>query len=216
MDRKYCARLICGHCGKKGLAGILAEYSERDMETLTSPCGYLAKESLRPWGVAYSVSRCLCCDQLTLTRVDWHDERRPEDYSYTILYPDGEPVPQTLPVQVRDACLTARQFRNSDPGTCAAHLRRALELACADRRAEGDSICERIGNLAKKGEIPLKIYELAQKFESNDRGGFCTASDQPGIEKEIEFLQGLCAVVFEYLYQAPALLARLTDIAAKN
>lgn len=203
MDRKYSAQLICGHCGRKGLASILSDYSQRDRETLTSPCGYLAIQSDRPWGVGYSLSLCHSCDQLTLTRIEWHDDFKPQEYSYLIMYPAEESM---LPAEVKDAYLAARNFKKTDPETCAIYLRRTLELVCADRQADGESICERIGDLANKGEIPLKLYESALKFES---------LKNTGIEKEIEFLQGLCETVFKCVYQGPALLERLNLFAAK-
>ncbi|MFA4886357.1 MAG: hypothetical protein WC601_11400 [Desulfotomaculaceae bacterium] len=205
MDRKYSAQLICGHCGKKNLASILSDYSERDRETLTSPCGYLVSQIARPWGVGYSLSLCHSCDQLTLTRIEWHDDFGPQEYSYFIMYPAEESVLPVLPAEVKDAYLAARNFKRTDPETCAVYLHRTLELVCADRQAGGESICERIGDLAKKGEIPLKLYELAS----------LAIPGKVGIEKEIEFLQGLCEAVFGYVYQCPALLERLTLFAAK-
>jgi len=215
MDRKYSAQLICGHCGKKNLASILSDYSERDRETLTSPCGYLVSQSARPWGVGYSLSLCHSCDKLTLTRIEWHDDFGPQEYSYFIMYPAEESVLPVLPAEVKDAYLAARNFKRTDPETCAVYLHRTLELVCADRQAGGESMCERIGDLAKKGEIPLKLYELALKLESLKNTGTPAIPGKAGIEKEIEFLQGLCEAVFEYVYQGPALLERLTLFAAK-
>ena len=87
MKTNYSSELFCGHCGRKGLVRVLSEYSERDMETLTSPCGYLVKQSSRPWGTAYILSQCMHCEEMNLTKIDWHDDFSPADYTYTILYP---------------------------------------------------------------------------------------------------------------------------------
>lgn len=91
MDIKMYIRnagaITCGHCGNKGFMKILAGYSERDMETEKSPCGYLVKEVTQPWGVAYELALCLSCEEVTLTKINWHDDCAPEDYTYTILYP---------------------------------------------------------------------------------------------------------------------------------
>jgi hypothetical protein len=57
------------------------------METLASPCGYLVKQSSRPWGTAYILSQCMHCEEMNLTKIDWHDDFSPADYTYTILYP---------------------------------------------------------------------------------------------------------------------------------
>lgn len=211
MDRKYTAQLICGHCGKKNLASILSEYSERDRETLTSPCGYLASQSTRPWGVGYSLSLCHSCEQLTLTRIEWHDDLGPQEYSYIIMYPAEKAVLSVLPAEVKDAYLAARNFKRTDPETCAAYLSRTLELVCADRQTGGETMCEKIGDLARKGEIPFKLYELVLKNESLKNTGTSVTPGKAGMEKEIEFLQRLCEAVFEYVYQGPALLERLTQ-----
>lgn len=87
MKENCSSELLCGHCGRKGLSKVLSQYSERDMETLTSPCGYLVKQSKRPWGLAYILSRCCHCENVTLTKIDWHDDFSAEEYSYTVLFP---------------------------------------------------------------------------------------------------------------------------------
>lgn len=198
MDKKYYGELVCGHCRHRGLSKVLADYSERDRETLTSPCGYLISQSARPWGVGYSLSLCLSCDKPTLTRIEWHDDFGPRGYSYDIVYPAEESLVQVLPAEVKDAYLAARRFNKTHPETCAAYLRRALELVCADRRARGESLCAKIGDLAGKGEIPLKLFELVSTFENQAKAG-----------RETEFLQSLCEAVFGYVYYGPALLERL-------
>ncbi|MDD2553095.1 MAG: hypothetical protein PHP51_00800 [Desulfotomaculaceae bacterium] len=95
MKINYRSELCCGYCDRKGLGKVLSEYSERDIETLTSPCGYLVKQSKRPWGVAYILSQCMHCENVTLTKIDWHDNFSAAEYSYTILYPAAEPKSKT-------------------------------------------------------------------------------------------------------------------------
>ena len=87
MNQEYTKALICGHCGCKGLSKNLASYNERDIETTKSPCGYLIKEIMQPWGTAYVLSMCCSCNEVTLTKIFWHDDRCPEDYTYVVLYP---------------------------------------------------------------------------------------------------------------------------------
>lgn len=87
MKTNYRSELSCGHCHRKGLMQVLSEYSERDIETLTSPCGYLVKESERPLGLAYVLARCMCCGDVTLTKIEWHDDFNVEEYDYTVLFP---------------------------------------------------------------------------------------------------------------------------------
>ncbi len=91
MKANYSSEICCGHCGRKGLSRVLCECSERDVEILTSPCGYLVKEDKRPWGVAHIVSRCMHCENVTLTKIEWHDNFNAEEYSYTVLYPEVKP-----------------------------------------------------------------------------------------------------------------------------
>lgn len=79
--------LTCGHCGSSGPMKILADYCERDMETIKSPCGYLVNQIRQPWGIAYELLLCLSCNGVTLRKVNWHDNEGPEDYDYTVLYP---------------------------------------------------------------------------------------------------------------------------------
>lgn len=77
----------CGHCGTRSSMKLLADYSERDMETLKSPCGYLIKQIRQPWGIAYELLLCLTCNEVTLRKINWHDNEGLEDYTYTVLYP---------------------------------------------------------------------------------------------------------------------------------
>ncbi len=87
MYVKHPGALTCGHCKNKGFMKILAGYSERDTETIKSPCGYLVFNTQHSWGVAYELAKCMSCNEITLTKIDWHDDSAPEDYTYTILYP---------------------------------------------------------------------------------------------------------------------------------
>ena len=55
MKRNY-SRTLLRSCEKEGLSRVLSEYSERDIETLTSPCGYLVNKAKDPGGRLYSVA----------------------------------------------------------------------------------------------------------------------------------------------------------------
>ncbi len=89
MLQDYSKYLTCGHCGYRGLGRVLTGYCERDGETVKSPCGYLAREVSMPWGIAYVLSECGSCGELTLTEIFWHDQcSSAEEYTYTVLYPE--------------------------------------------------------------------------------------------------------------------------------
>ncbi|NPV74653.1 MAG: hypothetical protein HPY89_12970 [Pelotomaculum sp.] len=207
MDAGYFKNLACGHCGRKGLMRLLAEYSERDVETLKSPCGYLVKESPRPWGVGYCLSLCLSCERPTLTRIDWHEDCAPGDYAYTVLYPREGSILKYLPGRAGELYLAA--LKAGEAGRCnfAGLLAGALDFICTSCGASGNSLLEKIEDLAEKGKIPERLASLAGRLALL-KGSACFDGGRFA-EEEAAVLKSLCEAVLEYLYRAPALVERV-------
>jgi len=202
----YANLLICAHCGRKGLARILAEYTERDGETVTSPCGYLVKEVSHLWGLTYVLMKCSSCDGLTVTRVNWHDQLSPGDYDFAVLYPEPEHSPSVLPEPVREFYLAALKESECDASRFASLLHKTLEAVCQDRGVDGASLFgDKVRELAVRGEIPGSLAAAAGDFgrflDGETAGGLSGLTDG-----EAAVLHGICRAVLEYVYFGPFLV----------
>jgi hypothetical protein len=115
-----------------------------------------------------------------------------------------------LPSKVAKAYEAAGRVKPVDPNAFAVLLGRVLEHVCEDRGAIGETLNERLGDLAQKGEIPRKLADMAHGLRNlRNVGAHATLGELT--ESEIPILDDLCRAILEYVYSAPALVARVQE-----
>jgi hypothetical protein len=179
--------------------------SHDEKETICSTDGQYAGEC----GTVYSLSICPACRRVNLRSHDWGPWDDP--YSgpvWTSLFPAPSRTPAALPTQVAKAFEAANRVRNVDPNAFAVLLGRVLDHVCQDRGAAGQSLNDRLNDLAAKGEIPQKLADMAQRLRDLRNVG---AHAELGelTQAEIPVLDDLCRAILEYVYSAPDLVDRV-------
>ena len=80
-----------------------------------------------------------------------------------------------------------------------------LDLICDDRQASGETLYDRIEQLAERGEIPPKLRELSHKLRKLRNMG--AHADIGSLDSsDVPLLEALCKAILLYVYTAPALI----------
>jgi len=199
-DFSYTPALECAHCGNKAPMKIVAKY-DPNREDSDPSSGFAWSE-----GDVFELLLCPSCERVSLRSWHYHEMYDPEDWSDSIkyLYPGkAEPV-IGLPASVAreyQAALKVTEY----PNAYGVLLGRVLQAVCEDRQAKGESLHVRLEDLAKRGEMPKTLADMAQSvrqfrnFGAHAELGELTSAEVP-------FLDRLCRAVLEYAYSAPKLL----------
>ena len=98
-------------------------------------------------------------------------------------------------------------MRSIDPNAYAVLIGRVLELVCSDRKAKGNSLNNKLQDLADRQEIPEKLVGVADGLRN-----FRNVGAHPSLgeltESEIPILDDLSKAILEYVYTAPYLAAK--------
>ena len=193
---------------------VVAKYSTvTEREDIEAQCRYEA-------GDIYEVMVCPACDQVTFRMYYWDDFMESEgDVTFKILYPQSTRVPLGLPSQIEKAFVAALKVKPIDSNAFGVLLGRVLELVCDDRKASGDSLAKKIGDLAAKSEIPAKLVDVTHSLRKLRNVGAHAALGELTVE-EVPILEDLCRAILEYVYSAPHLAQlaqnRVTALATKK
>jgi len=202
-DENFTPTIKCGHCGNKAPMKIVASYSEVD--PIMDSDGDVVDEVVD----YYELVRCPACERVMLRHSNvgpWDDPEA--DVVKHILYPKEPNVIRGLPEEVRKAYEAALKVRSIDTNAFAVLLGRVLDKICEDRKAKGESLSQRLSDLAQRGEIPSRLAEMAKSLkELRNVGAHANLGELTA--KEIPFLDDLCKAILEYVYSGPELLARV-------
>ena len=162
-------------------------------------------EQFKTGGRAYELLSCAACNEVTLreTWLDFDDV----PVGSSVLFPTKREAPQALPEKISKAFDAAIRVRGIDANAFAVLLGRVLELVCLDRSAEGRDLADKLKSLSDKGEIPVKLVDVATSLRHfRNVGAHATLGELSLAETSI--VDDLCRAVLEYVYSAPALVER--------
>lgn len=193
----------CHHCGNKAPMKIAASYSETD--PITDSNGYVVDDAT----YYYELVRCPACEKVML-RNYWvgPGAESEDDVTVHILYPKEPSIIRGLTEEVKKAYDAALNVRSIDPNAFAVLLGRVLDKICEDRKAKGESLSQRLDDLAQRGEIPSRLSEMAKSLKDLRNVGAHANLGELTV-KEIPFLDDLCKAILEYVYSGPELLERV-------
>lgn len=197
-EKRFNAPLTCAHCGNKAPMEVVAEYSrfeEHDNEDET----FSWRE-----GPFWEVLECPACKQVIFQQGYWH-ECIPEEGGPEILYPAGPERIIGLPELIAKACEAAQKVKAIDSNAYAVLLGRVLDLVCIDKSAVGESLYERLSDIAGKGVMPKQLAVMAHALRQLRNIG--AHADLGELTKaEVPILEALSKAILEYVYSAPALI----------
>jgi len=193
----------CGHCGNKSRMEVVASYDAT--RSFTGPFG-----DTYDAGYLWELVLCPVCSGINLRQVDIHWGAEPEigRRAARIVYPSTGRSFAGLPPAIDSAYQAALKVRHVDANAFAVLLRRVIEGVCLDRGASGRKLYERLNDLAKKGEIPIQLAEMAHQLRLfGNIGAHFGEGDLTSAEAAL--LGDLCGAVLEYVYVAPGWLEKL-------
>lgn len=198
-EKSFTEEIKCTYCGNLAPMEIVAVFSR-----VSEVCDERSKFSWEE-GPVWQLLSCPACLEISLRKVYYHDGFTPEEWKKEILYPTSVNKIIGLPAKVKVAYETALKVSNIDPNAYAVLLGRVIDTVCIDRKAKGDSLAERIKDLANKNEIPCRLADIAHQLRQLRNIG--AHADLGNLTKdEIPILSDLCKAILEYVYTAPALI----------
>jgi hypothetical protein len=113
-----------------------------------------------------------------------------------------------LSPKIEQAYQSALKVKNVDSNAFAVLLGRVLDQVCIERGAKGDSLYDRLKDLASKGEIPTRLAEMAHQLRHlRNIGAHADLGDLTSAE--VPILDDLCRAILEYVYTAPKLIEQV-------
>jgi hypothetical protein len=128
----------------------------------------------------------------------------PDDVKFEDLYPSEQRLPLGMPESVKRAYEAASRVRAIDANAYAVLVGRLLDMVCTDRGATGDTLHNRLQDLATKGEIPTKLVGVAHSVRGMRNVG-AHADLGELTEVEVPIVSDLAKAILEYVYSAPYL-----------
>ena len=187
----------CTHCQNKAPMEIVASY------TVSHALEEVSDDDVSQAWTTYELVRCPACDGILLRSYFYGDWMDPEDIQPGFLYPALEKAIKGLPRKIEDAHNSAKRVK-ADPNAYGVLLGRVLDMVCADRNAEGETLHARLQYLAGKGEIPVNLVEVASGLRKLRNVG-AHADLGELTEAETPVLSDLTRAILEYVYAAPKL-----------
>jgi hypothetical protein len=202
--KQFTGNQKCGHCGNTGPMEIASCYSqveerEDDQNNFTWECGDV-----------YEILLCPACRRIILRTYFYQEGMEGEDIAPDILYPISKGTLLGLPNKVEKAYTAALKVRSIDVNAYGVLIGRVLEIVCEDRSAKGKNLNEKLKDLSDKGEIPIKLVDVAASLRQlRNVGAHATLGELT--EKEIPLLDDLCRAILEYVYSAPYLVQKAEE-----
>lgn len=168
---------------------------------------YTSDDGSQQWnaGEVYELCICPACEKVTLRSYKWHDSYMDgSDINFNDLYPSAERSLRGLPKGIEKAYQSALRIRKFDANAYGVLAGRLLDLVCQDREANGDTLDQRLRNLAEKGEIPAKLVNVAAGLRKLRNVG-AHADLGELTDAEIPVVDDLTRAILEYVYSAPLL-----------
>ncbi|MCL1089634.1 DUF4145 domain-containing protein [Shewanella profunda] len=199
-DTKFSSALTCNHCGNKAPMAIVSKYSRiRTHEHEGSPMVW-------DEGPFWEMLECPACKGISFISGYWHeyihDETGPD---YELLYPAKAKLIRGLPPGIAKSFEAAQKVKPIDTNAFAVLLGRVLDMVCIDKKANGDSLFNRLKDIADKGIMPQQLADMAHQLRQlRNIGAHADLGELT--DAEIPILESLSNAILEYVYSAPALV----------
>jgi hypothetical protein len=214
-DKEFTNPTRCDHCGNVGPMEVVGNHSRTttDSHPWTASdgedCEYSWDET-----TTYSLYICQACHQAIL-KIEYWDERYPEDSYSKLLYPQPDTMGTVLPPLVGREYDAAVKVRSINANAYAVLLGRVVDKVCEDRKAKGDTLFDKLQDLAAKGEIPTTLVEMSHGLRQlRNVGAHADLGDLTA--QEIKLLDAIIRTILEYVYPAPKLLEEVRSNLAKR
>jgi hypothetical protein len=148
------------------------------------------------------LSRCSSCDYFNFSVEDT------DGGEMSVLYPKPPEALDGLPTNIAKAYQAARAVSKIDANAFGVLIGRVLDFICIDRKAEGETLYERLKDLANKGSIPGPLADMSHQLRVLRNIGAHADLGELSF-REVPILDDLCRAILEYVYVAPHRVAQV-------
>ena len=204
-EKVFSETVKCVHCGNSTPMEIAVVYSQLEEDKDT--------QSHFSWeeGTVYQILVCPACRRVTFRSYYWHSGCMDgSDVTFEILYPQQRRNPMGLPERIARAYEAAQKVANIDANAYGVLLRRVFEFVCEDRVATGNSLHNRLADLAARGEMPAKLVDVARGLKDLGNVGAHATLGELTVA-DLPILDDLCRAILEYVYSAPYLAQKAQE-----
>lgn len=204
-EQRTVGPIVCAHCRNRAPMAVVANYSKIRAHS--------SNNMQFDWeeGNFWELLECPSCNNVILRKGYYHeymtDEHGPV---YEVLYPLAPESIRGLPNDVKKAFEAATKVKSIDSNAFAVLLGRVLDLVCIERKAKGESLFDRLKDLANRGVMPQQLADMAHSLRHlRNIGAHADLGELT--EAEVPILEGLSRAILEYVYSAPALISTVQE-----
>ena len=183
--------LTCAHCGK------ITDHDLIHREDYTKSID--EGEEGHPIGEDcwLAILKCKTCNKPSIYRDEWDDKQ--QKWVAILTYPFPIQAPNEVPVKIRKVFDDAISVLKKSPSLTAVGIRKCLEGICDDKRAEGNTLTERISYLGSNGFIPLSLSDMVDTSQTIRNIGSHFGNMDISLD-EVNVLIEYTLAMFECLY----------------
>ena len=211
--------ILCDHCGNRSRMLRICEgkYTQVFGSEFDVQQGYI-EDLERRWQVLLCSS---CEGVIVLQNSGWsteeyivHVDEQGEEFwerpfRQKILYPSQRKQLSHLPPSVAKAYEIAIKVLPIEPISFAVFAGRTLEFVCKDKEAKGKNLKDQLDDLAKRGEIPEVLADMAHSIRFFRNYGVHANEIEAIYREDADDLRQLCETVLEYVYEFRPMIERV-------
>jgi len=160
----------------------------------------------------WQIVKCPACHN-SLLREGWWNEMFGDETGprFKVVFPKAikNKKINALPKDIEKAYNAAEKVKLIDSNAFAVLLGRVLDKILLEKKAEGDTLNDKLNDLAEKGLIPDTIAKAAHGLRKlRNIGAHADLGELT--EEEIPILEEIINVILVYLYSAPDMIIQVT------
>lgn len=195
---RFTYAIQCRFCLNKAPMEIVASF--QDVVSYHDDIGYPLDTTH-----CFDTVRCPACLEIHFCYVAINEMDEPGDINWGVLHPVESPVPPGLPGNISQALESALRVKKIDSNAFGVLIGRVLEKVCLEFNTTGDTLNDKINDLAARNVIPGRLAEAAHGLRSLRNIG-AHASLGELTTSDAEILNELCRAILDFIYTAPALV----------
>lgn len=197
--------LTCYHCGNTGLLTFVAQFNVDDIFIDKNEYGQVVCEDYLGT-LKWYFYKCPICEKPVLA--NQYDYNCGPPNSIDLIYPTLGITPEGIPPKIFQAYEAAVRTRGIDNAICLLSLRRALEMVCKDKNAEGKNLESKIDDLIEKKVLPEMMRDACWIVRQCGNEA-AHADDVEFSKREADEAIEYVGSIITYLYSTPVKVADL-------
>lgn len=173
--------------------------------------------------IFYSLTRCTICDGIALRKhpddligpVQANNFNPDPSFPAEQIWPPSSSFSSDIPARISAIYQEAHSVRKKSPSSFVVQLRRAFEVMAKDRQADGRTLNDQIKWLIAQGHLPPVFAGMIQTARRIGNMG-AHDSEREVTPEDAELADSFFRAIIEYLYVAPALLAKVKNEPGEN